>query len=269
MRRTTRLSLLLMICAGLMTDSPGVLAQKDGKGKQGQTAGRQKSGKGEGKKGGGRDVARLGVRGDGGPDRGGVRPGSGPKGANENRGSADSSSGRGGGRPKSGGGGGRGPAGSLSNREATGLGGGFGNRGGGRPAGGPGGPGGGPSGGFDFSQSDARGSIRARPPVGDSRFSNSEAFSRSPADRLRGLQTQPIRSDRRTYAHKTSFRFTPGKRERITVDLPAQYVQIDSNRDGQLGLYEWPRSGWSQFMKLDTNNDGLLTPRELLQANGN
>ena len=264
MRRTIRLSLLLILFLGLLTDPREVCAQKGGKGKQGQAAGRQKSGKGEGKKGGGGDVARPGVRGDGGP-------GSGPNGANENRGSADRSRGRGGGRPTSrdGGRGGRAPAGSLGNREATGPGGGFGNRGVGRPAGGPGGPGGGPASGFDFSRSDARGSFRARPPVGDSRFSNSEAFSRSPADRLRGLQTQPIRSDRRTYAHKTSFRFTPGKRERITVDLPAQYVQIDANGDGQLGLYEWPRNGWSQFMTLDANNDGLLTPRELLQANGN
>jgi len=58
MRRTTRLSLLLMICAGLMTDSPGVLAQKGGKGKQGQATGRQKNGRGGGHKGGGKSAQK-------------------------------------------------------------------------------------------------------------------------------------------------------------------------------------------------------------------
>jgi len=47
-----------MICAGLMADSPRVLAQKGGKGKQGQTAGRQKNGKGGGQKSGGKSTQK-------------------------------------------------------------------------------------------------------------------------------------------------------------------------------------------------------------------
>lgn len=56
------------------------------------------------------------------------------------------------------------------------------------------------------------------------------------------------------------------RRESLTVALPAQYHSLDTNQDGQIGLYEWPRSDFSSFRKLDLNNDGLLTPRELVKA---
>jgi hypothetical protein len=52
--------------------------------------------------------------------------------------------------------------------------------------------------------------------------------------------------------------------QRITVDLPQEYLALDANKDNQIGLYEWPRSKFREFLELDTNNDGFLTPREML-----
>ncbi len=45
--------------------------------------------------------------------------------------------------------------------------------------------------------------------------------------------------------------------------LPAQYVARDTNRDGQIGLYEWSKTDISTFNRLDTNRDGFLVPSEL------
>ena len=61
--------------------------------------------------------------------------------------------------------------------------------------------------------------------------------------------------------------FKPRERERITVDLPKSYAEFDSDLDGQIGLYEWivaRRNDLELFDEIDTNVDGLLTPRELV-----
>lgn len=47
------------------------------------------------------------------------------------------------------------------------------------------------------------------------------------------------------------------------LTLPAQYSARDTNRDGQIGLYEWSRTDISTFNRLDTNRDGFLVPAEL------
>ena len=46
--------------------------------------------------------------------------------------------------------------------------------------------------------------------------------------------------------------------------LPADYVGRDTNRDGQIGLYEWSKNDLSTFSRLDTNRDGFLVPAELV-----
>jgi Ca2+-binding EF-hand superfamily protein len=50
--------------------------------------------------------------------------------------------------------------------------------------------------------------------------------------------------------------------------LPAWFNQLDADRDGQIGLYEWRESGWpvADFQRLDRNGDGLLTADEVLWA---
>ncbi len=45
--------------------------------------------------------------------------------------------------------------------------------------------------------------------------------------------------------------------------LPDQYRARDADKDGQIGMYEWPRSDYATFRKLDLNRDGFLTPAEL------
>lgn len=73
----------------------------------------------------------------------------------------------------------------------------------------------------------------------------------------------------------TNTRSAPKPRERVTVDLPSKYTEGDRDRDGQLGLYEWiqwkSRAAIGEFVALDRNRDGFLTPRELTiaeKANG-
>jgi hypothetical protein len=58
------------------------------------------------------------------------------------------------------------------------------------------------------------------------------------------------------------------------VPLPKWFVSLDTNNDGQIGLYEWRLAGRpsDEFLRLDLSGDGLLTPREFrrfLKANPN
>jgi hypothetical protein len=47
------------------------------------------------------------------------------------------------------------------------------------------------------------------------------------------------------------------------LKLPDQYRSRDIDKDGQIGMYEWTRSDYATFRKLDLNHDGFLTPQEL------
>lgn len=57
-------------------------------------------------------------------------------------------------------------------------------------------------------------------------------------------------------------------RPRYTVDLPDLFDSVDSDQDGQVGLYEWKKSkrGLADFRKIDRDGDGFLTPTELVRA---
>lgn len=54
-----------------------------------------------------------------------------------------------------------------------------------------------------------------------------------------------------------------GLKARWVPTLPKEYEARDKNGDGQIGMYEWDRSKYAEFMKLDRNGDGFLTPQEL------
>jgi Ca2+-binding EF-hand superfamily protein len=61
---------------------------------------------------------------------------------------------------------------------------------------------------------------------------------------------------------------------KLPPELPAWFAQIDTDKDGQIGLYEWKSSGrqLDEFFAMDANGDGFLTPEEVLgylkKANG-
>jgi hypothetical protein len=59
-------------------------------------------------------------------------------------------------------------------------------------------------------------------------------------------------------------------RERVTLELASKYTEGDRDGDGQLGLYEWiqwkTRKAIPEFLALDRNHDGFLTPYELTVA---
>lgn len=47
--------------------------------------------------------------------------------------------------------------------------------------------------------------------------------------------------------------------------LPDWFVELDTDRDGQIGLYEWKKSGrpLEEFFSMDRNDDGFITADEL------
>jgi hypothetical protein len=48
--------------------------------------------------------------------------------------------------------------------------------------------------------------------------------------------------------------------------LPDEYRSKDKDKDGQIGMYEWSRTDYATFRRLDLNGDGFITPLELSRA---
>jgi hypothetical protein len=57
---------------------------------------------------------------------------------------------------------------------------------------------------------------------------------------------------------------------KLPPNLPAWFAQLDTDKDGQVGLYEWKASGRpiKEFLDMDLDNDGFLTVHEVLKALG-
>jgi Ca2+-binding EF-hand superfamily protein len=55
---------------------------------------------------------------------------------------------------------------------------------------------------------------------------------------------------------------------KLPKELPSWFAELDTDHDGQIGLYEWKASGRSlqEFYELDRNDDGFLTIDEVLHA---
>jgi hypothetical protein len=53
---------------------------------------------------------------------------------------------------------------------------------------------------------------------------------------------------------------------KLPKDLPGWFTSLDTDQDGQIGLYEWRKERQTdEFVKMDTNADGLLTAEEYLK----
>jgi Ca2+-binding EF-hand superfamily protein len=53
---------------------------------------------------------------------------------------------------------------------------------------------------------------------------------------------------------------------KMPKEMPAWFTELDGDKDGQIGLYEWVKAGRSveEFKAMDRNDDGLLTAEEVL-----
>jgi Ca2+-binding EF-hand superfamily protein len=54
---------------------------------------------------------------------------------------------------------------------------------------------------------------------------------------------------------------------KLPKELPGWFEQIDTDKDAQIGLYEWRQAGRSieEFQRIDRNGDGFLTVEEVLR----
>jgi hypothetical protein len=54
---------------------------------------------------------------------------------------------------------------------------------------------------------------------------------------------------------------------KMPKDLPSWFEQLDTDKDGQVGLYEWKKAGRNvdEFLAMDANKDGFLTAEEVLR----
>jgi Ca2+-binding EF-hand superfamily protein len=89
----------------------------------------------------------------------------------------------------------------------------------------------------------------------------------APADGLPPAPTMPAQQeeeDRRPVVYRLG---------KFPKELPAWFVELDTDKDGQVGLYEWVKGGRpvEDFKSIDRNDDGLLTIEEVLGyvRNGN
>jgi hypothetical protein len=110
-------------------------------------------------------------------------------------------------------------------------------------------------------------SIRPGTSMDDFRNQMREQFSRSREEGGGSGSGSGRGNDSRSDNRGGSSAFRARTKERMTVDLPPKYSELDIDYDGQIGLYEWitaRRESLAQFDQMDMNFDGILTPSELL-----
>ncbi|MCA8995942.1 MAG: hypothetical protein KDA80_03130 [Planctomycetaceae bacterium] len=124
----------------------------------------------------------------------------------------------------------------------------------------------------------SRGSSSGRPDFGRGGSDRGESDrDRSDDDRRRDWERRREEERRRDEDRKPDDRGnTSGTKilqlkpkERVTVDLQESYTEGDIDDDGQIGLYEWrqwKRGSLEEFLALDRNFDGFLTPREIQEG---
>lgn len=107
---------------------------------------------------------------------------------------------------------------------------------------------------------------------GASREDFTRGFERIRQERESGSNDDDRSRDRDDRGRSSqSAGFVPMKRDRITLELPAEFQDRDTNGDGQIAFHEWrewDRTQIDEFFFLDRNGDGFLTPKEIALALG-
>jgi Ca2+-binding EF-hand superfamily protein len=84
----------------------------------------------------------------------------------------------------------------------------------------------------------------------------------TPKVRVLSNPTEPVEEDE-TAAPPARGKKTSKSTKPASAQLPSKYRPHDENRDGQIGVYEWPAADLVRFAKMDLNHDGFLTATEL------
>ncbi|MFO0851895.1 MAG: EF-hand domain-containing protein [Gemmataceae bacterium] len=131
------------------------------------------------------------------------------------------------------------------------------NRGNGGPGGGPGGFGGGGPGGFG-GQPGGGFNPGGMPPGGQPNFGGQPGGGFNPqagGDRRSGAEVEEtVRPEVHRYG-------------KLPKGIPTFFEELDGDKDGMVGLYEWRRAGrpTASFVEMDLNADGYLTADEWLR----
>ena len=70
---------------------------------------------------------------------------------------------------------------------------------------------------------------------------------------------EPIPEDKRPVVYRAG---------NLPKDIPSWFTAMDTDKDGQVGLYEWKAQGrpQSEFQALDLNGDGFITVEEAMRT---
>ena len=92
--------------------------------------------------------------------------------------------------------------------------------------------------------------------------------------RIPGVPPPPINEapppsrPRPPFNGNAAVRKPPAEPAKYPKNLPAWFKDYDTDRDGQVGLYEWQakKDVLEEFNKYDLNNDGYITIEELIRS---
>jgi Ca2+-binding EF-hand superfamily protein len=90
--------------------------------------------------------------------------------------------------------------------------------------------------------------------------------SPKPVDPQQPVQMQLPIPDTGSASNEDDRRPTVYRAGKLPKDIPAWFDQLDTDRDGQIGLYEWVNGNRSvdEFRQIDRNEDGFITIDEVM-----